>query len=91
MADDAGAIAAAAAALLADPQRRQALGAQARAFVQDQFSPAAHLRRLEAVYAELVAPARGLAQPQALARPQAPAQNALQNALQTPAQTEAGP
>jgi glycosyltransferase involved in cell wall biosynthesis len=55
LADDTDGIVAAAAALLAAPQQRRALGQQARAHVAQHFSPAAHLRRLESVYAELLA------------------------------------
>jgi polysaccharide biosynthesis protein PslH len=54
VADDADAVAAATAALLADPVRRRALGSQARIFVLEHFSPDAYVRRLEAVYAELL-------------------------------------
>jgi glycosyltransferase involved in cell wall biosynthesis len=55
VADDTEALVAAAAALLADPQRRWALGREARTYVAQHFSPAAHLRRLESVYADLLA------------------------------------
>jgi glycosyltransferase involved in cell wall biosynthesis len=49
------AIAAATATLLAAPESRHALGEQARAFVQAHFSATAHVDRLEAIYAELLA------------------------------------
>lgn len=40
--------------MLEDSQARQALGDQARAFVEQNFSPAAYARRLEEIYAQLV-------------------------------------
>ncbi len=54
VAADANALAAAVAALLADAGRRRGLGAEARAFVLEHFSPDAHVRRLESVYAGLL-------------------------------------
>ena len=48
-------MAASVAALLADSERRRKLGAEARAFVLEHFSPEAHVRRLEGVYAGLLA------------------------------------
>ena len=58
VAEDTASMAAAAAALLADPQQRWLLGRQARAYVMEHFSPAAHVHRLEAVYDELLADAQ---------------------------------
>jgi glycosyltransferase involved in cell wall biosynthesis len=58
VADDVEGMVAAAAALLADPAGRQALGRQARAHVTQHFSPQAHVRRLESIYARLLAPQR---------------------------------
>jgi polysaccharide biosynthesis protein PslH len=55
VAADADALAAAVAALLADAAQRRRLGADARAFVLEHFSPDAHVRRLENVYAGLLA------------------------------------
>lgn len=52
IAEGAEGMAAATAALLADPERRRALGARARAFAVEHHSPSAWARRLEAVYAE---------------------------------------
>ncbi len=69
VAEDADALASAVAALLADAERRRRLGAEARAFVLEHFSPDAHVRRLEATYAALLAsplqPNGVLAQPRA--------------------------
>ena len=55
VAADADALAASVAALLADGEQRRKLGAEARAFVLEHFSPDAHVRRLENVYAGLLA------------------------------------
>ena len=55
VAEDADAVAAAAAGLLADAERRRKLGVAARAFVLAHFSPEAHVRRLEGIYAGLLA------------------------------------
>ena len=55
VAEEADTVAAAVAALLADAERRRRLGAAARAFVLEHFSPEAHVRRLEGVYAGLLA------------------------------------
>jgi glycosyltransferase involved in cell wall biosynthesis len=52
VADDEQAIAAATAELLSNPERRRALGGQAREFSQRHFSPAAWADRLTAVYEE---------------------------------------
>jgi polysaccharide biosynthesis protein PslH len=52
VAEDAGAIASATAELLADGERRRALGRRARRFAIDNHSPAAWAERLEAVYEE---------------------------------------
>jgi glycosyltransferase involved in cell wall biosynthesis len=54
VAEDAGAIAAAVESLLGSPDARHTLGGQARAFVNEHYSPAAYARRLEAIYAELL-------------------------------------
>lgn len=53
IAEDAEGIARAVCDLLADPAGRQALGARARAFVAEHYSPQACVQRLEAIYAEL--------------------------------------
>ncbi len=50
---DAEAIARITGALLASRSQRYALGARARAFVMEHFSPQAYAQRLEAIYAEL--------------------------------------
>ena len=55
IADDAEAIASAAASLLSDPKLRATLETSARAFVLEHHSPDAYARRLEAVYAKAVA------------------------------------
>jgi glycosyltransferase involved in cell wall biosynthesis len=62
VADDTEGIVAGAAALLADPPARRLLGRQARTHVAEHFSPAAHVRRLEAVYGELLALPQGAAE-----------------------------
>jgi glycosyltransferase involved in cell wall biosynthesis len=54
VADEPEAFAAAVAELLHDAGRRADLGAAARSFVLEHYSPAAYCRRLERVYAELV-------------------------------------
>ena len=54
LAEDAEGIAGAAAALLAADDERRALGRAARAFVAEHHSPSAYVRRLEALYAELL-------------------------------------
>ena len=53
IAETAGEIAEAAAALLASPEHRRALGSQARAFVAEYHTWTAYRQRLEAIYAEL--------------------------------------
>jgi glycosyltransferase involved in cell wall biosynthesis len=55
IAADAAGIAAAAAELLGDPERRRRLGADARRFAEAHHSPAAWAERLEAVYEETIA------------------------------------
>ncbi len=55
VAEDADAVATAVAALLADAEQRRRLGADAREFVLEHFSPEAHVRRLEGIYAGLLA------------------------------------
>jgi glycosyltransferase involved in cell wall biosynthesis len=52
LADDAGAFAAATAALLAEPERRRELGERARAFAEAHYSPAAWAARLLDAYEE---------------------------------------
>lgn len=54
VADEPAAIATAVASLLADPDRRHALGRRARSYVEEQHSPEAWARRLEAVYLEAI-------------------------------------
>ena len=56
VAEDADAVAAAVATLLTDTERRRKLGAAAHEFVLAHFSPEAHIRRQEAIYAGLLAP-----------------------------------
>ena len=67
VADDADAVATSVAALLADSERRRKLGAEAREFVLEHFSPEAHVRRLEGIYAGLLAGQSG--QPRPMAAP----------------------
>ncbi len=55
IASDATGIAAAAAELLADPERRRRLGEDARRFAEAHHSPAAWAKRLETVYGETIA------------------------------------
>ena len=54
-ADDSSALAAVLQELLADPDHAYAMGRAARARVLDEFSPEAHLKRLEVVYEEAAA------------------------------------
>lgn len=54
LADNAAGLAEATAALLANPPARWAIGAKARAYATEHYSPAAYVRRLEATYDELV-------------------------------------
>jgi glycosyltransferase involved in cell wall biosynthesis len=55
VAEDADTVATSVAALLADIARRRKLGADARGFVLEHFSPEAHVRRLVGIYAGLLA------------------------------------
>lgn len=57
LADSAADFAAAVGALLASPNRRRELGAQARHFAEAHYSPAAWANRLESVYGETIAAA----------------------------------
>lgn len=68
VAEDADAVATSVAALLADTERRRKLGADARDFVLEHFSPEAHVRRLEGIYAGLLAE-QSEHQPKPLAAP----------------------
>ena len=58
LAADADAVAAATADLLADVEKRHALGRSARAFVAQHYSTEAYTRRLEAIYNEVLAERR---------------------------------
>lgn len=55
VAEDTDAVVAAVAALLAEGERRHQLGAEARKFVLEHFSPEAYVRRLEGLYTGLLA------------------------------------